>query len=328
VSGPRADGAAPAAPRSSRARRAAALRRLLSGPRLAGLFALLVALHWGLTGVRVVREDEQAVVLRFGAITRLAPAGILFTLPWPIERSLALRTAEVRTMPIGYRIADAARGPGPSTREIEWVTGDNNIIDLTLTLKYVISDPVAYLYAVGPVEADFLVRRCAEAGLTEMIACLPVDELLTAGKGRVQEETRRRTQADLDSLGAGIRIVTVNIGGVVPPANVIAAFNDVSTAKIEKARMINEADGYAKDSLPRARAMGHRAVQEAESYREATVNRARGEVSGFNDLLAEARRARAVTEMRIYLEAMERILPRARKVIVDESAGGQLRLLE
>lgn len=289
---------------------------------------LLLLLDWALTGIRVIREDEQGIVLRFGAVTRVAPAGICFTLPWPIERTIRQRTTEVRTMPIGYKMVDAVRGIPPSRQEVEWVSGDKNIINLTLTIKYVISDPVAYLFRLGPVEADFLVRRCGEARLTEMIARMGVDELLTHGKVGLQEETRTRTQAALDSLGAGIRLVTVNIGEVVPPANVIEAFNDVSTAKIEKGRMINQADGYRKDLLPRARAMANRMIQDAESYRAETVERARGETRQFLDLLAEARRARDITEVRLYLEAMERILPQPRKLVLGEQEGSQLRLLE
>lgn len=306
----------------------ARLRQWLTRRRAAGLIALLIAVYWALTGVRVIREDEQGVVLRFGAVTRVAPSGILFTLPWPFERSLALRTAEVRTMPIGWKLTDAVRGIAPSSQDVEWVTGDKNILDLTLTVKYVIADPVDYLYNVGAGEADFLVRRCGEAGLTVMIAQMPVEELLTAGKVRVQDETRQRTQAALDSLHAGIRIVAINIGEIVPPASVIEAFNDVSTAKTERARMLNEADGYAKDTLPRTRAQANRMVQEAESYRETTINCARGESASFRDLLVEARRARSITEVRLYLEAMERILPRARKVVIEKGSGNQLRLIE
>jgi membrane protease subunit HflK len=172
------------------------------------------------------------------------------------------------------------------------------------------------------------VRRCAESCVTRLVATLPVDELLTRGKLALQEETRRETQAQLDSLGAGIRIVTVNIGEVQPPANVIQAFNDVATAKTEKARLIDEADGYGRDLLPRARAQANRRVQEAESYRAETVARAQGEAARFQSLLAEARRARRITEVRLYLEAMERILPRARKLVVEGQNGSQLRLLE
>jgi membrane protease subunit HflK len=315
----------------SRDSRPGLLRRLQGRATVRNLFILIflaILVDWGFTGIKIIREDEQGVVLRFGAVTRVAPAGILFTLPWPIERTIQIRTTEVRTMPIGYKLVDAVRGVPPRPKEVEWVTGDTNIINLTMTVKYVIDDPVEYLFHIGPVEADFLVRRCAEARLSEMIARIEVDELLTHGKARLQEETRTRTQAALDSLGAGIRLVTVNIGEVVPPANVIEAFNDVSTAKIEKAKMINEADGYRKDLLPRARAMANRMTQDAESYRAETVNRAHGQTAQFLDLLAEARQAREITEVRLYLEAMERILPKTRKVVVEDREGNKVRLLD
>lgn len=302
--------------------------RALGGRRWLVTLAVLLAVEWCLTGIRAVREDQQAVVLHFGAIARVAPAGILFTLPWPIDRIVIVRATEVRTMPIGYKLVDARRGIPPTAQEVEWVTGDTNIIDLTLAIKYSVGNPAAYLMRVGPGDADFLVRRCAEACLTRLVATMPVDELLTSGKLVVQEETRRQTQAQLDSLDAGIRIVTVNIGEVQPPANVIQAFNDVATAKMEKAKLIDEADGYGRDLLPRARAQANRTIQEAESYRAETVARAQGDASQFLSLLAEAKRARRITEVRLYLEAMERILPRARKLIVDPRDGTQLRLLE
>jgi membrane protease subunit HflK len=305
-----------------------ALARAFGGRRWLVTLAALLAVEWCATGIRVVREDQQAVVLHFGAIARVAPAGILFTLPWPIDRTVIVRTTEVRTMPIGYKLVDARRGVRPAAQEVEWVTGDTNIIDLTLAIKYSVGNAAAYLMRVGPGDADFLVRRCAESCVTRLVATLPVDELLTRGKLALQEETRRETQAQLDSLGAGIRIVTVNIGEVQPPANVIQAFNDVATAKTEKARLIDEADGYGRDLLPRARAQANRRVQEAESYRAETVARAQGEAARFQSLLAEARRARRITEVRLYLEAMERILPRARKLVVEGQNGSQLRLLE
>jgi len=308
------------------ARRAVAYA--LGGRRWTATLALLLVAEWCVTGIRVVREDQQAVVLQFGAITRVAPAGILFTLPWPLERTVIVRTAEVRTMPIGYKMVDARRGIAPTAQEVEWVTGDTNIIDLTLAIKYSVSNPATYLMRVGPGDADFLVRRCAETCVTRLVATMPVDELLTRGKLVLQEETRRQTQLQLDSLEAGIRIVTVNIGEVQPPSNVIQAFNDVATAKMEKAKLIDEADGYRRDLLPRARAQANRTLQEAESYRAEIVARAQGDAAQFLSLLAEAKRARRITEVRLYLEAMERILPRARKLVVDQRDGTQLRLLD
>jgi len=132
----------------------------------------------------------------------------------------------------------------------------------------------------------------------------------------------------LDDLSAGLRVVTVNIGSVEPPATVIDAFNDVSTAKLEKARMLNQADGYRKDLIPRARAMADRTTQIAESYRAETVEAAHGDAAQFAKLLAEASKARSITETRLYLEAMQRILPDTRKIIIDDREGNQLRLLE
>jgi len=304
------------------------LRRWLSTRNLPYFVVVLVLIHWALTGVGMVREDEQAVVLRFGRVQRVAPAGILFTLPWPIDRATYVKTTEVRTMPVGYKLVDAVRGIPPTPREVEWVSGDTNIINLTLTLKYSLSDPVKYLYRVGPGEADFLVRRAAEACLSRLIATMTVDDLLTSGQVLVQEQTRASTQEALDALDAGIRLVTVNIGRVEPPSNVIEAFNDVATAKLEKARMLNQADGYRKDILPRARAMADRMVQGAESYRAATVERSRGEASQYLELLEEARKAREITETRLYLETMSRVLLRARTIVVDDREGTRIRLLE
>jgi membrane protease subunit HflK len=305
-----------------------AARCAFGGRRWIASLAVLLAVEWSATGVRVVREDQQGVVLHFGAVSRVAPAGILFTLPWPIDRTLIVRTTEVRTMPVGYKMVDARRGIAPAPREVEWVTGDTNIIDLTLAIKYAVGDPVAYVMRAGPGEADFLVRRCAEAALTRLIATMSVEDLLTRGKFTIQEETRRRTQSDLDSLGAGVRIVGVTLGEVQPPSNVIQAFNDVATAKSEKAKAISDADGYRRDLLPRARAQANRTVQDAESYRAATVGRAQGDASQFDQLRVEAARAKRITEIRLYLEAMARILPRARKLVLDRKEGTQLRLIE
>jgi membrane protease subunit HflK len=314
-------------PRLLRALRDGLARRATPRNLLAALVVILLA-DWCATGIRAVREDEQAVVLQFGRVVRVAPAGLLFHLPWPIERSVVFKTREVRTMPIGYKLTDAVRGIPPDPKEVEWVTGDTNIINMTMTIKYAVSDPAEYLIRVGPVDADFLVRRAAESVLTELVATMPVDDLLTSGKALVQEQTRLRAQGLLDSLEAGLRLVAVNIGAVDPPATVIEAFNDVSTAKLEKARMINQADGYQRDLIPRARAMADRKVRDAESYSAATVVGARGRAAQYLDLLAEARKAREITETRLYLEAMERILPRARMIVAEERAGNAIRIAE
>jgi len=279
----------------------------LTAARVIGIVVLLVIVHWCATGITIIRENEQGVVTRFGAVTRVTPAGILFTLPSPIEKVISLKTTEVRTMPVGYKLVDAVRGIAPRPREVEWITGDKNIINLTLTIKYAISDPVRYLYRVGIRDADFLVRRCAEANLTALIATMSVDEMLTSGKIRIQEETRASSQTMLDSLEAGLRLVSVNLSSVEPPANVIDAFNDVATAKSDKAKVLNQADGYQRDLIPRARAKADRLIQESLRYRTEVVTLARSDSTRFSTLLSEADKAREITETRLYLESVGRI---------------------
>lgn len=296
--------------------------RLITVRLLLAMLALLLFVNWAVTGITVIREDEQGVITRFGAVFRVAPAGILFTMPWPIEKVIAVKTTEVRTMPVGYKLVDAVRGIPPSPEEIEWVSGDQNILDLTLTIKYAVSNPVDYLYNIGERESDFLVRRCAEADLTRLIATMTVDEILTSGKIRIQEETRRLSQLMLDELRVGLRIVSVNIGSVEPPSTVIETFNDVATAKLDKAKMINQADGYQRDLIPRARAQADRLLQEAESYRTATLSEARSDSTRFRDLLLEVNKAREITETRLYLESIETILANCRKIIVDDGETG------
>jgi len=314
----------------SRLERMAAYGRRLSGlctgPRSIAALGLLVLLHWCATGITIIREDEQGVVTRFGAVTRVAPAGILFTLPWPLERVISLKTTEVRTMPVGYKMVDAVRGIAPRPREVEWITGDKNIINLSLTIKYSINDPVRYLYRVGPREADFLVRRCAEANLTTLIATITVDEVLTSGKIQLQEDTRRSTQEMLDQLEAGIRLVSVNISSVEPPANVIDAFNDVATAKSDKAKVLNQADGYQRDLIPRARAKADRFKQDALRYRTEVLTQAQNDSTRFCNLLAEVDKAREITETRLYLETIGKILAEARTLVVDTKSGDKIHL--
>ncbi len=298
----------------------------LSPARRILLLLLVIIVHYFITGITTIREDEQGVVTRFGAVKRIAPAGILFTQPWPIERVTKLKTTEVRTMPVGYKLVDAIRNIAPRPREVEWITGDKNIINLTLTIKYSISDAVKYLYRVGPRDTDFLIRRSAEACITSLIATMPVDDVLTSGKTYIQEETRRQTQSALNFLDAGIRLVSVDLGAVEPPSNVIDAFNDVATAKSDKAKVINQADGYQRDLIPRARARADRLISDALRYRTETITSAQMDSTSFCQLLQEADKARDITETRIYLETVSRALKRAKTLVIDENQSGKIHL--
>lgn len=291
---------------------------------------LLVALiDFLATGIWTIQQDEQGLLLRFGALERTLSPGIQFTLPYPLETVQVINTRETRKMPVGFRLVQG-RDPTPvALDEREWLTGDTNVIDIKLMIHYVISDPALYLFRVGQGDADFLIRKSAESMLTATIANMRVDEVFTTGKIEIQEQTRRGTQALLDQIGAGIKVLSANLQEITPPGEVIEAFNDVSRAKADKDRSVQEADGYVKDRLPRARAAANKILQKALIYENNTLTEAGGRAERFTSLLTEYEHAKEITRTRLFLETLETVLARVEKIIVttDDQGRAQVQII-
>ena len=296
------------------------------------LVLLLVALlvHSGVTGVWTVKQDEQGVVLRFGRVVRVVGPGIQFTLPYPVEELLRARTTEVRNMSLGFRMADAIRDIPPSAEQAQWLTGNTNIVELKAILQYVVKGSRDYLLNVANFSdgrpRDRVLRQVGESVLTALIARMQVDEVLSTGKTFLQEEGRRQMQAALDAIEIGIQVVSLNITEVLPPPNVIAAFNDVSSAKADRDRMVTEAEGYATNILPRARSRANRTIQEAEMYRSKVVNGAQGASSRFLQLAREVAAAPAVSRRRLWLETVQRCLAEVQVIQYAHTPGERFRL--
>ncbi len=288
--------------------------------------ALLVA--WLASGFRTVAKDEQGVVLRFGRVIRTCPAGMHWLWPWPFENLERVKTSEIRTMTVGYREGEAV----PRAEEAQWLTGDTNIVELRTVVQYLVRDAADYLFRVadpGPGRPrDLLVRKATESVLTALVAERPVDDVLGSGKAEIQREARLRLQAFCEELGLGIQVHAVHILAAYPPAEVIAAFNDVSSAKADRERSDTEADGYAKDLLPKARARADRIVREAEIYRSEVVSRARGEAERFTKLAREVAAAPGVSRLRLWMDSVQKALARARKIIYPRRPGRVFHLKE
>ena len=307
----------------------AASRRL--GLRLRGWHLLplvLVALiaHMAVTGVWVVQQNEQGVVLRFGRVRSILPAGMHFILPYPLETMRLVRTTEVRTMSVGFSDhEDDLADPGEEEREVQWLTGDTNIVEVQTAIQYIIKSPVDYLFRVADFSdgehREVALRKAAESVLTSLVARMKVDDVLSSGKARIQEESRVSIQELVDAMRLGVQVVSVNIVEDNPPPAVIAAFNDVSSAKADRQRLMNVADGYAKDLLPRARAQAHRIRQEAEIYRSEVVNEARGAAQRFLSLAEQVRSSPQVSKERMWLEMVEKTLSRARMIVYPRKPG-------
>ena len=280
---------------------------------------------WLLTGVFMVNPDEVGVIRTFGKYTRIVEPGLNYHFPYPIQTVNSPAVTEIKRIEIGFR---TLRNGQYRTIEKEsmMLTGDENIVDAEMIVQYKIKDPVAYLFDI--VEPELTVREAAEASLRTVVGRNKIDETLTTGKSLIQEDTKIQLQAVLDKYNSGIHIVAVQLQDVSPPKPVIAAFKDVASAKEDKNRMINEAEGYRNNVIPKARGDAEAMILDAQGFREARIKRSEGDAAKFNTVLKEYRKAKTITQKRLYLETMEKVLPDIEKIIVpDKESGNMLNLL-
>tara|TARA_B100000963_G_scaffold135006_1_gene117403 strand:- start:338 stop:1294 length:957 start_codon:yes stop_codon:yes gene_type:complete len=289
-------------------------------PVLVGLIVL-----WLATGIYIVGPDEVGVVRTFGKFTRVVQSGLNWKFPAPIETVNTPKVTEVKRIEIGFRTLKNGQYRSVE-KESLMLTGDENIVDAEMIVQYKIKDPVAYLFRiVGP---ELTVREAAEASLRTVVGRNKIDETLTTGKFTIQEETKNQLQSILDNYNSGIHVVAVQLQDVSPPKEVIGAFKDVASAKEDKNRMINQAEGYRNDVIPKARGEAEAMIRDAEGFKESRIKRSEGDAVKFTTILKEYRKAKSITEKRLYLETMEKVLPDIEKIIVpDKNSGNMLNLL-
>ena len=274
---------------------------------------------WMLTGIYVVGPDEVGVVQTFGKYSRAAQSGLNYHFPFPIEKVSTPKVTEVKRIEIGFRTVGKNQYQ-TIARESLMLTGDENIVDAEMIVQYKIKDPVAYTFNF--IEPELTVRQASEASLRTVIGRHNIDEALTSGKFMIQEESKELIQNILDKYNTGILVVAVQLQDVSPPEQVIAAFKDVASAKEDKNRMVNQAEGYRNDIIPKARGEAQAQIREAEGYKEARIARAEGDVFKFNAVLKEYRKSKEVTETRMFLETAEEILSDREKIIVPDGKEG------
>lgn len=285
-----------------------------------GAFAL-----WLLCGVFFVSTDQQAVVTRFGAVSepRVLP-GVHYALPWPIDSVYKLKVQQTQRLVIGGEAADQVLGRTQPLAS-QFLTGDQNIIQMRVAVQYSVGVPADYLFHSADVART--TRAAVEAELARSIARSEVDTILTTGKLAIQDAVLAAAQRRLNEYAAGVRLSTVNIETVTAPPEAADAFRDVASARADTARIVNEAQSYANDLLPRARGEARQLVESAQAYRSSRVNEATGDAARFSAVAAEYAKAPQVTGERLYIEALEQILPKIRKLIVDPNGNLDLSII-
>ncbi len=288
-------------------------------------FVLVALALWLLSGIFFVQADQQAVVVRFGAVSeaRVFP-GVHLALPWPIDRVRKVKVHQSQRLVVGGDVADGVLGRTQPLAS-QFLTGDENIINMRVVVQYSVAVPVDYLFRC--VDAGKAAGVAVEAELARRVALRNVDAVLTTEKIALQDEVLASAQQRLNDYHAGVQLSTVNIEMVTPPGEAADAFRDVASARADTARIVDEAHGYANDLVPRARGEAKQLTESADAYLQSKVNEAQGDAARFNEVAIEYAHASKVTGDRLYLEAMEQILPKIRKLVVDSSGNLDLSIL-
>ncbi|HNN33348.1 MAG TPA: FtsH protease activity modulator HflK, partial [Ottowia sp.] len=288
-----------------------------------GVIAAVALAIWLASGVFIVREGEQAVVTTFGRFDGIRKAGLNWRMPYPIQRHETVRVTQIRSVDVGRDSIIRSTG----LRESAMLTQDENIVEIKFAVQYRLNDARAYLFESK--SPDDAVVQAAESAVREVVGKMTMDTAMAEERDQIAPRVRDLMQAILDRYQVGIEVVAVNMqqGGVRPPEQVQAAFDDVLKAGQERERVKNEAQAYANDVVPRAVGTAARLKQEAEGYKARIVAQAQGDAQRFSSVLSEYQKAPQVTRERMYLDAMQQIYGGVNKIIIDSRAGGTLMYL-
>lgn len=301
--------------------------------KLGAAAAAVIILLYAVSGIYRIQPDERGVILRFGKPVRIdIPPGPGYRWPWPFERLLKVRRDVVRRTEVGFR-TKADVGTMPVEKEYLWeathisglytkkpdealmLTGDTNIIDINLVVQYRIKDMGQFLFNIT--RPDALVRNMAEASIREIIGQERIDDVLTRDRRVIESKLVDSLQKRLEGVASGIEVEAVMLQDVHPPVEVVAAFREVASAKEDKQTFINEAYGYRSEQLPKARGESEKMILNAKAYSTEKVDMAHGDAARFLERLGKYKGSERITELRMYLETMEKVLPGVNKYIVN-----------
>ena len=294
-----------------------------------GGFMVILLLYF-VSGIFVVNPGEKAVVKLFGKpVNTDVGEGIHYRMPWPFQTVNKVNISTIRREGIGL-ILPEHKAIHSTPEKVQFLTGDNNIIDLQAVVQYRVKDAAAYLYNIN-YPAYQLINETIRSAITEIGGGIGVDDILTIGKERLQDLIRIKVQELLDIYHSGIQVVGINFNKVYPPEDVAEAFRDVSNANQDKEKSVNDAWGYRNSVIPQARGESEKLVREAEAYKISSINEANGEAGRFDQILYEYEKDQLkftedVTATRLYMESMEKILQKVKKIIVNPNNKGELNL--
>jgi membrane protease subunit HflK len=271
-----------------------------------GTIAIVLLAVWAFTGLYQVQQAERALVLRFGKYVRSADAGLKWHLPWPIESKLIVNTQSIESF----------------SEQTRMLTADETLVDINLEVQFRRANPLDYAFNV--LSPEQTLREVSESAIREIVGRSRLNDVLESGRQQIVAQTKELIQRTLDAYKAGLEVTSVNLQDVRVPTEVASAQQDAIKAREDRDRFALAAQAYANDLIPRARGEAARYLEDAQAYRARVIADAEGESQRFLKLLEEYQRAPAVTRERLYLETIEQVLARSKKVVLDSDGNGNL----
>lgn len=270
---------------------------------------------WLSNGIYKIDTNQQGIVLYFGKFYKITNPGLNYMIPTPIGRLYKVPVTNINKEEFGFRTL--SKNNINMNNESLMLTGDENIVDIDFEVQWRIKNAKHYLFNLS--NPRNTIRMATESAMREIIGKRKIDDALASKKSAIEEEVFNLSQIILDNYNSGIEILLVQLLRVDPPAEVIAAFRDVQTAKADKERKINEAETYKNDVIPKARGEAESIVKEAEGYKESVISNAEGEVANFLKVYKEYQKNPTLTKKRIYLETMNEVMKDVDKIIIDNN---------
>ncbi len=283
-----------------------------------GIYKLIVGILlflWLISGFYQVQPSEQGIVLRLGKYIETTDAGLHYHLPYPFERVYIVDVSKERSINLGVNEGSFREVSSNELTESHMLTGDENIVDINLTVVWNIKDAKDYLFKTRT--PDSTVKVAAQSVLREIIGQSKMEDVITGDRNKIENDTKKELQALLDNFKTGVNVVRVKLQKADPPKQVVDAFNEVQRAKTDAERFKNEAEAYANEVLPKAEGEAIKRKQEAEAYKQAVISKAEGEAQRFTSVYNAYKTGKLVTSKRLYLETMEDVLKRSKKVIME-----------
>ena len=285
------------------------------------MIVLAVVVAWLVyDSIHIIQPAERGVVLRFGKYVDTLQPGPSIRLPRPFEQVSRVEVDKIRSVQIGYR-GEGGRDVAVLGESL-MLTQDENIVEIKLAVQYKVKSPEDYLFFDR--NPNITMRDALESAIREVVGKSKMDFILKEGRSEVAARTKDSLQATLDRYKTGLLVTSVNLQDAQAPEQVQEAFLDAIRAREDQERLVNEAEAYANEIIPRARGEAARLVEDASAYKARVVASAEGETSRFLDILREYQKAPEVTRQRLYIESKEQVLQNSSKVMVDVDKGSNL----